>query len=207
MQLIYSPNSGFARKCRILIAEKNVACELALHMPFAPDTQVPNFNPLGKVPALVTDDGRKLFDSRVICEYLDHIAPAPRYIPQEFEERIAVKRWEALADGLLDSVALILYENRRTDASKRSADWIARQQGKVESALAEMSRELGSRASCTASGYNLADVALGCALLFLDVAGKMPFPDFQVRKRYANLAAFCERVSVRPAWQASVPPG
>lgn len=207
MLLIYSPNSPFARKCRILVAEKNLPCEMQVHMPFAEDTKVPDYNPLGKVPALVTDDGRKLFDSRVICEYLDGIRLAPRYIPEDFEARINVKRWEALADGVADALAAIVYENRRADPAKRSADWIERQQTKVEAGLAEMARELGERQWCMPSGYSLADVAVGCVVLFMDLAGKFPLPDFQVSRKYPNLAALAQRLMQRPAWQASVPPG
>jgi len=207
MLLIYSPNSPFARKCRILITEKNLACETAVHLPFAADTKVPDYNPLGKVPALVTDDGRRLFDSRVICEYLDGIRPTPRYLPEDFNERINAKRWEALADGTADALATLIYENRRTDPSKRSTEWIARQQAKTEAGLAEMARELGSRATCTPGGYNLADVAVGCVVLFMDLAGKFPMPDFQVRRKYPNLAAHAERLMQRPAWQSTVPPG
>jgi glutathione S-transferase len=207
MKLIYSPNSPFARKCRVLLLEKSIPCEMEMQMPFAADTKVAHYNPLGKVPALVTDDGRTWFDSRVICEYLDGAHPKPRYLPDNFDERISVKRWEALADGVCDAVATLVYENRRADASKRSAEWIARQQTKAEAGLAELARELGDRDTCTPSGYNLADVAVGCTVLFLDLVGKFPMPDFQVRTRHPNLAALGARLMRREAWQATVPPG
>lgn len=207
MLLVYSPNSLFARKCRVLALEKKLNIETAVHMPFDANSKVPDFNPLGKVPALQLDDGRTLFDSRVIAEYFDGIQPNPRFIPEDFAQRIAVRRWEALADGVGDALALVVYENRRADAAKRSADWIARQSGKVEAGLKEMSRELGERSYCVGDNLTLADVAVGCVLLFMNLAGKFPMPDFQVRSRYANLAALCDRLSERPSFQATVPPG
>src|SRR5438132_3900113 len=126
MKLIASLTSPYGRKARIVMAEKNIACELVEELPWSTDTHVPDYNPLGKIPVLVLDNGETLFDSRVIVEYLEWLAPAPRLIPDSGFERIQVKRWEALADGLCDAAAAALIESRRQNEAQRSPQWITR---------------------------------------------------------------------------------
>jgi len=98
----------------------------------------------GKVPVLVLDDGTHLFDSRVIVEYLDTVSPVSRLIPEPSRQRIAVKRWEALADGVCDAAVAMVLERRRPPP-KQSKEWIARQQQKLVAGVAEFARELGDR--------------------------------------------------------------
>src|SRR6202166_4942750 len=113
MKLLASQTSPYARKVRIAIAEKKIECDLVEESPWTPDTTVPNYNPLGKVPVLVLDDGTTLFDSRVIVEYLDTVSPVSRLIPEPNRQRIVVKRWEALADGICDAAAAVVLERKR----------------------------------------------------------------------------------------------
>jgi len=142
MKLIASPTSPYARKVRIALAEKKIEYELVEAAPFAPDTDVPSYNPLGKVPVLVLDDGTNLFDSRVIVEYLDTVSPVSRLIPEPSRQRIAVKRWEALADGICDAAAAIVLEGRRA-AKLQSREWVARQRSKIGRGVTALASELG----------------------------------------------------------------
>src|SRR5438477_6830096 len=151
MKLLASHTSPYARKVRIAIAEKKIECELVEESPWAAGTSVPDYNPLGKVPVLVLDDGTALYDSRVIVEYLDTVSPVSRLIPQPSRQRIAVKRWEALADGICDAAGAIHLERKRP-ARQQSSDWIDRQQKKIERGLEEMARELEERAWCNGEG-------------------------------------------------------
>jgi glutathione S-transferase len=107
MKLILTLTSPFARKVRIVMAEKKIEYEAIVDIPWEPTTHVPEFNPLGKVPVLVMDDGNTLFDSRVIVEYLDMVSPVHRLIPESVRQRIQVRRWEALADGISEAAAAI----------------------------------------------------------------------------------------------------
>jgi glutathione S-transferase len=109
MKLVTSLTSPFARKVRIVLAEKNIACEMVVDIPWNAGTTVPQFNPLGKVPVLLRDDGSTLFDSRVIVEYLEQQKPWPMLIPVDEAHMIAVKRWEALADGISDARRCYFY--------------------------------------------------------------------------------------------------
>ena len=120
MKLIASPTSPYARKVRIALVEKRIDCEFVEDSPWSPETKATLHNPLGKVPVLVLDDGTSLYDSRVIVEYLDTVSPVSRLIPEPSRQRIAVKRWEALAD-IAAGCALGYLELRHPDIDWRNA--------------------------------------------------------------------------------------
>ena len=201
MKLIASLNSPYARKVRIVLAEKHIECDLQVDIPWNEDTHVPDYNPLGKIPVLVLDDGTAVYDSRVIAEYLDHASPVHNVLPKDARGRIAARRWEALADGICDAAATIFLERKRLE-SQQSPDWIARQQLKIERALSTASRDLADRVWCVADAYTLADIALGCALGYLDLR----FPSIAWRDSYPNLAGLMQRLNERPAFADSTPP-
>ncbi|CAM4310809.1 glutathione S-transferase N-terminal domain-containing protein [Bordetella muralis] len=201
MKLIGSLTSPYVRKVRVVMAEKKLDYQLELENVWSPDTQIQTYNPLGKVPCLVMEDGGALFDSRVIVEYLDTLSPVARLIPQSGRDRAAVKCWEAIADGLLDAGILIVRENLRPEAL-RSADWIERQYGKIDAALHAMDESLGEQAHCMGINYSLADIAVGCALGYLDLR----FSHLNWRESHANLARHYEKLSARQSFIDSVPP-
>ncbi|MEY3201199.1 MAG: hypothetical protein RIR70_749, partial [Pseudomonadota bacterium] len=195
-----SYTSPYTRKVRIVLAEKNIPASFELDLPWSPQTRVPAFNPLGKVPVLVQDDGSTLFDSRVIVEYLDFLQPTPPLYGDTPQERIAIKRWEALADGAADAAAAIVIENRRVE-NERSAAWISRQQTKLEAALAAMSSELGNRSFCAKQSITLADIAVGATLGFI----RFRLPQLDWQAAHPNLAALLERLSERASFIDTVP--
>jgi glutathione S-transferase len=201
MKLIASPTSPYARKVRIALAEKKIEYTLVDESPWPADTMVSGLNPLGKVPVLVMDDGATLFDSRVIVEYLDTVSPVSRLIPEPSRQRIAVKRWEALADGVCDAAVAIILERKRP-ARQQSADWIERQRQKVERGVVEFARELGERPWCSGDSYSLADIAVGCALGYLDLR----HPDLDWRGQHANLARLADKLGKRASFVESAPP-
>ena len=200
MKLIASLTSPFARKVRIVAAEKRIEYELVVDTPWSDNTHVPEYNPLGKVPVWVLEDGKTLFDSRVIVEYLDSISPVGHLLPKEPRPRIAVKRWEALADGVADAAALIFVERKRPQA-QQNPEWAQRQFGKVAAGLKAMSEELGSQTWCTGETFNLADIALGCTLGYLDFR----FPEIDWRRAHPNLSELCDRLMQRPAFKDTIP--
>ena len=201
MKLIAALASPYSRKVRIVLAEKKIEYEFIIENPGDPATRVPEYNPLGKIPVLILDDNTTLFDSRVIVEYLDHASPVGRLIPDDTRARIQTRRWEALADGCTDAANALVVEKRRA-ADKQSAEWIVRQQGKIDRALKAMSEELGNRTWCSGDHYSLADIAVGCALGYLD----MRLPDTQWRRDYPNLEKLAEKLNKRPSFVDSAPP-
>lgn len=200
MQLIGSLTSPFVRKVRIVAAEKFVEYELVVDIPWSEDTQVPNYNPLGKVPVWVMDDGKTLFDSRVIVEYLENVSPVGHLLPKDARPRIAVKRWEALADGVCDAAALIFLERKRPTA-QQSSDWIECQFAKVDASLKMMSDDLGNQTWCTGEFFSLADIAVGCALGYLEFR----FPEIDWRRQQPKLSELFDRLMQRPAFIDTVP--
>ena len=155
---------------------------------------------MGKVPALILDDGRVVHDSSVIVEYLETLGALPELIPRIAELRVAHKQIEALADGISDAVMLIVLENSRP-ATMRSADWIERQRGKILAGTAELSRLLAEREWFTEAGFGLAEIAAGCALGYLDLR----FPEFDWRASAPNLTRLYARLSLRPSFAETKP--
>jgi glutathione S-transferase len=201
MKLIGSNTSPYVRKVRVVMAEKKIDCQYETDEVYSPTPKIAKYNPLGKVPCLITDDGGSVFDSRVIVEYLDTVSPVSRLIPEPSRQRIVVRRWEALADGICDAALEIVVETRRP-ARQQSKDWIARQRRKVDAGVAEMARDLGDKPWCNGDAYSLADIATGCALGYLDLR----YADFGWRGAYPNLARLAEKLGKRPSFADTAPP-
>lgn len=202
MKLIASLTSPYVRKIRIVLAEKKIDCDLVLDSPWVEGNQVAAVNPLGKIPVLVLDDESTLYDSRVIAEYLDTVAPNNRLIPASGRERISVKRWEALADGVLDAAVAAFLEAKRPDG-ERSPSWIERQRGKVNQALKVMSDDLGEQPWCHGSSLSLADIAVGCALGYVSFR----LGDIRWSEQYPNLSQLYEKLTQRSSFAETVPQG
>jgi glutathione S-transferase len=200
MKLIGSLISPYVRKARIVLAEKKIEYTFEVANPMDKDSRVADANPLGKVPVLVLDDASTLFDSRVIVEFLDGVSPISRLIPADNRERIQVKRWEALADGVIDAAIAVVLEGRRP-AKQINAQAIERQKNKIERGLTEMSKELEERPWCTGIAFTLADIACGAALGYLDFRhGQMDW-----RVLHPNLARLAAKLAERPSFAETLP--
>lgn len=201
MKLIASLTSPFVRKVRIYLAEKNIPYQLVIDVPWDEQTQVPSFNPLGKVPVLIiNEEQHTLFDSRVIVEYLERLVPSPALIPEAAEAFIRVKRQEALADGIADAAAAIFIEKKRP-VDLQSAEWMNRQQQKIELGLKAMSEVLADHNYFVNDEFSLADISAVCCLGYLDLR----FPDITWHEQYPNLAVFMQRLSERASVQLTAP--
>jgi glutathione S-transferase len=202
MKIIGSFTSPYARKVRIVLAEKKIEADFVLENVWAPETTIGQINPLGKIPCLVMDDGSAIFDSRVIVEYVDTLSPVGKLIPADGRERAAVKTWEALADGVLDAGILARLEATWRPAEQQSPAWIERQMSKIDAALKSMSIGLGESTFCHNNQFSLADVAVGCALGYLDFR----FPSVDWRSPYPNLDQLHQRLMQRQSFKDTVPP-
>lgn len=200
MKLVIAKPSPFARKARVALIEKEIAFETEIDVPWNPGTAASKFNPLGKIPILVLDDGRVVHDSKVIVEYLEMLGRPPHLLPSDPSLRLAHKQIEATADGVCDAVVLIVLERSRAPALQ-SSDWIERQLRKAEAGTRALAHELDARQWFVGSGFGLADVAVGCMLGYLDL--RLPESDW--RSRHANLVAFAERIFARPSFAATIP--
>jgi glutathione S-transferase len=200
LKLIGTTTSPYARKVRIALAEKKFEYQFSQVSPWTPDNPIHAWNPLGKVPVLVLDDGTALYDSRVIVEYLDTVAPGSKLIPEPSRQRIMVRRLEALADGLCDAAIAIVLERRRP-LRQQSKEWIARQQMKLSAGAAELSGELGDKPWCNGESYSLADIAAGCALGYLAFRQA----ELEWSHEFPNLGKLADKLAKRPAFAETVP--
>lgn len=201
MKLLGTPASPYVRKVRLVLEEKHIPYEYVLASPSQREAMVAAVNPLGKVPVLVCDDGRAIYDSPVIVEYLDGLVAEPELIPRTFDERIEVKRWEALGDGIADATVLISHDYRKPDDKRETAEWYEKQRRKIHRGLAAMSKDLGDRAFCYGGSFTLADIAAGYAIGYLDQA----LPELDWRTPYPRLAQLAERLAARDSFRKTLP--
>ncbi len=203
MKLIASLTSPYVRKVRIVLAEKKLEATLLLEDVWASDAILKS-NPLGKVPCLVLDGGEAVFDSRVIVEYLDTLSPVGKLIPPSGRERTEVRTWEALADGVLDASVLARMEAHWTGRSdeQRSQAWIDRQMSRVATAVKAMALGLGDKPFCVGNHLTLADIAVGCALGYLNFR----YPQIDWRGDHPNLGRLHDKLAARPSFIDTAPP-
>jgi glutathione S-transferase len=200
MKLYGSLTSPYVRKVRILIREKNLACEFVVADAWAADSPIPTLNPLGKVPALALDNGDVLFDSPVIVEYLDSLK-APALLAVSGAARWEMLRWQALADGMLDATVSRLLESRRP-AEQQSAESIRRQEEKIARSLKYIEDHLRSGPWLVSDRFSLADLVMAVALEYIDFR----YPH-DWRSRYPRLAPWLAAISARPSLIETRPPG
>ena len=202
MKLIGSLTSPYVRKVRVVMAEKKLDFQFVLEDVWGNDAILKS-NPLGKVPCLVMEGGEAVFDSRVIVEYLETLSPVGKLIPPSGRERTEVRTWEALADGVLDAGVLARLEATwpgRSDG-QRSQAWIDRQMVRVHASLQAMSQGLGDKPFCAGIHFTLADVAVGCALGYLDFR----FPEIDWRGSHPNLKKLGDKLALRQSFIDTAP--
>ena len=203
MKLIGSLTSPYVCKVRIVLAEKKLDYQFVTEEVWSADTRIHESNPLGKVPCLIMEGHEAVFDSRVIVEYLDTLSPVGKLIPTAGRERAEVKTWEALADGVMDAALLARMEAIWAGRAEgqRSQAWIDRQLGKIDHALRAMSQGLGDKPFCSGIHMSLSDIAVGCALGYLDFR----FPQIDWRTPYPNLQKLFEKLMQRQSFIDCIP--
>ena len=201
MKLFASLTSPYARKVRIALLEKRIDCQLEVINPWDDSVALKGINPLGKVPTLLLDDGTVLYDSRVIVEYLDALSPVSKLLPGDTRGLMQVKRWQALADGILDAGTAVFHERKRP-TTEQSDSAARRQYGKIEAGLEALSLELADRPWCYGNGMTLADISVGACLGWLSLR----LPELEWRTRYPNLELLFDKLETRQSFIDTVPP-
>lgn len=201
MKIRYSPTSPFVRKALIAAYEVGLGdkIERIATDPWSTDTDLRTENPLSKVPCLVTDDGDTLFDSFVICEYLNTIGGGSLF-PTDIKARFKALTLAAAADGALDAGVLRVVETIRRPEELRWGWWLERQNANMNGAFDLIEKSAGD---LKAEGpITIAEVTLGGGLDWIDLR----FPDFDWRKGRPGLAAWHAAASERPSFKATLPP-
>lgn len=201
MKLLYTVNSPYARKVRIVAAEKRIDITLQEVVLADPDCPVKQYNPLGKVPVLILTDGDSLYDSRVIAEYLDNRNPVAHLIPKDNSAKSAVRKWEALADGVCDAAVAVILEQRKAEQLQDPA-FIAKQMDKVTRGLSTLNHDLGQSKWCVGEAFSLADIAVGCLLGYVSLRFGQ---DIKVATDYPNLERLQLSLLKRQSFQDSLP--
>lgn len=197
MKLLYSPTSPYARKVRVCLIEKGLAGQVdivGVDVLGKPD-MVRGDNPLAKIPTLVLDDGTSLFDSPVICEYLDGLAPAPKLIP-DGAARFEVLKRQALADGAMDAAFNLVMERRRPEP-QRSEEWTTRWTNAISHALAALDAQISANAP-----FDLGWIAALCARDYVEFR----LGDLGLAARTPKLTAWRATLADRPSIAISNPP-
>jgi glutathione S-transferase len=202
MKLRMNRASPFARKVRVLARECGIAPRIeeidTTVSPVAANDELARENPLVKIPALVTEGGETLYDSRVICEYLDSLHAGRKLFPEDGARRYSALRRQALADGMLDAAVLCRYETAVRPEALRWREWIAGQKRKVFGGLAAFDAE----AADWADAFDIGHIGAACACGYLDFR----FADWDWRADHPRLARWFERAAKRPSMVDTVPP-
>lgn len=200
MKLWYGPASPFARKVMVMAHEtgqiQDITTVAANTTAVARNLELVKDNPAGKIPVLVLDDGTALFDSRVICAYLDGRHSGRKLVPESGPERFAVLTLEALGDAIMDAAVLARYEIGLRPAEKRWDEWYEGQIAKVRSALDDLEER---RLMLLAGPLNMGAVSVACAIGYLDFR----FPDLNWRADHPGLAGWYAEFAERPSMQAT----
>ena len=200
MKLLGTPTSPYVRKVQLVLLEKNIPHEYLIDPPREPGSLVVRVNPLGRIPALILDDETCVFDSPVIAEYADSLNDNPILIPRDNAlARMRVKRWEALADGIMDSAFTVRGERLRPE-EKQAPDTIALHNNAISRALDFASRQLGNDPWTNGLAVSLGDLALFAALVYLDL--RQPERDW--RSLHPNLASLFDQIAERPSAKISL---
>lgn len=200
MKLIGSLTSPYVRKIRIALLEKGLPFEFVNDPPFEPNTRVADYNPLGKVPALVTEAEEIFFDSPVVAEYIETLESAVALLPSNKLEAIRAKQFEALADGITDAGVVWLLETRRP-AEKQEETVIVRQRGKIDRGLDVLEKRLAHQEWVYGDSFGLADITCACCALWLDFR----LPQYDWRSTRPALTAFVARMAARPSFSQTIP--
>ncbi|MDI9349873.1 MAG: glutathione S-transferase N-terminal domain-containing protein [Candidatus Symbiobacter sp.] len=205
MQLFHSTTSPFARKIMVLAIESGLDQKIELlggaTSPVKRNEMLAAKNPLGKLPALVLEDGRVLFDSSVIMQYLDTLHNGAKFYPETAAERFQVLRDESLADGMMDALVLCRYETFLRPAEKRWDEWVAGQMAKVHAGLAVLDAEFARRKPFNRNGNDAGLTTIAAMLGYLDFRQ----PELDWRRTCPILAAWEQAFRHRPAIQATLP--
>ncbi len=192
-RLISATPSPYARKVRIALIEKGIPFETRTEVPWHADTVTPAYNPLEKLPVLITADGRGIYESRYILEWLEVMHPEPPLLPRDPMAALAARQVEVICDGICDATVLLFFERRR---EAPSAPWIGRQRRKIDGGLAALAAN-----PAIGQGFGLAEICAGTVLRYLSVR----YAEHPWAARHPGLAALSAGLEQRASFAATVP--
>jgi len=200
MKLIGSYTSPYVRKISVMLLEKRIAFDFVNDPPANAGSKVTQFNPLGKVPALVTDEGEVFFDSPIIVQFIELLNVSPTLLPWQPLEALRVRQIEALADGVTDAAVALVLESKR-DADKRNEEWVIRQREKLLRGLHTLEQHAKNRTLLNGESLNVADIAVACCIGYLNF--RRVAPGWCVE--HPTLISLVERLFQRESFAQTTP--
>lgn len=201
MKLIGSYTSPYVRKIFVMLLEKGLTFEFVNDIPWESTSHVPQYNPLGKIPALVTADGEIFYDSPIVAEYIDLLDATPKFVPEDRQQALRVRQLEALSDGICDAAVLLVQEMMRP-ADKQNSDWMVRQRGKIDRGLDALEQHAKEGKWLNGAQMTLADIATGCCLGYLNF--RRVAPNWSLER--PELVKLAERLFQRESFTRTEPP-
>lgn len=201
MKLIGSYTSPYVRKISVMLLEKGIPFDFINDPPSEPGSKITEFNPLGKVPALVTDEGEVFYDSPIIVQFIELLNVSPTLLPWQPLEALRVKQIEALADGVTDAAVALVLESKR-DADKRNEEWVVRQRAKLLRGLDTLELHAKEQTLLNGESLNVADIAVASSLGYINY--RRVAPGWCVER--PTLVALVERLFQRESFSRTSPP-
>ncbi|MGE9553290.1 glutathione S-transferase [Erwinia amylovora] len=201
MKLIGSYTSPFVRKISVIMLEKGITFEFINESPWTEESHVPQYNPLGKVPALVTGPEETWYDSHIIAAYLEQLDIAPALMPQEKLAALKVQQLEALADGIGDAAVILLREQMRPPEQQMESQ-LLRQREKIQRGLDALEKEAAKGTVLNSDRLNVADIATACLIGFINF--RRILPNWCVER--PALVKLAEKMFQRESFARTVPP-
>lgn len=199
LKLISATPSPYARKVRIVLAEKGIPFELITEVPWDKTTKTPQHNPLEKLPVLILEDGSSVYESHYILEYIEAKFPGKQaMLSEDIDERLFAKKVEVVADGTCDAFVLCFFERQR---AQQSEEWKARQMRKVDGGFKALAEWVGDKDFIVGGKFGLADVAAGSVCGYFDVR----CPEYPWGRTYPNLAKYLDMLAARQSFKDTVP--
>lgn len=202
LKLISATPSPYARKVRIALAEKGIPFQLLTEVPWDSTTQTPQYNPLEKLPVLILNNGKSVYESHYILEFIEaKYTNVMGLLPKnDVDGTLFAKQVEVVADGICDALVLLFFEKQREEG-KRSEEWMARQQRKVDGGLKVLADWISDKKFFVNDTFGLADIAGGSVLGYLRVR----FPEHPWRETYPHLARYSGYLEERQSFKDTMP--
>ncbi|GAB7339896.1 hypothetical protein MBLNU457_6424t1 [Dothideomycetes sp. NU457] len=202
LTLISATPSPYARKVRIALQEKGIPFTLQTEVPWDSTTKTPEYNPLEKLPVLILEDGKAVYESSFILEYIEAKWPEHPLLPSDLDERLFAKQIQVVADGICDALLLAFFERMRAP-EVQSKPWTDRQMRKVDGGLKQFDQWVQEKKGDWLAGDSLShgDIALGAVCGYMSVR----WPDHPWKSKHPALCKYWEHLESRQSFKDTVP--
>ena len=200
LKLLSATPSPFARKVRVVLLEKNIPFELKTINPWNINADIERFNPLGKIPVLITANDETIYDSKYIIEWIEHNYPDPAVFPTDAKTKFKAQQIQVIADGICEAVILLFFENMRPDP-QQSKPWSERQIKKISNGLQALEQQISNDEFCVDNTFGIADISVVSAVDYLSLR----FKTYEWRNKFTRISKFVARQSARQSFIETMP--